>query len=111
MDSSAALTLLELIEYHKDGILSRSQLKPYVAKKASTLDLITEEFQKTTSLGIPTGKLKTKWKNLISGLKDKNNHSKGTGGGAAKKLNLSFNLIYNILLYISNYFPQTGCLS
>ena len=87
MDSSAALTLLELIEYHKDVILSRSQLKPDVAKKASTWDLITEEFQKTTSLGIPTGKLKTKWKNLISGLKDKTNHSKGTGGGAAKKLN------------------------
>ena len=42
---------------------------------------------KPTSLGIPTGKLKTKWKNLISGLKDKNDHSKGTGGGAAKKLN------------------------
>ena len=49
MDSSAALTLLELLEYHKDVILS-------------------------TSLGIPTGKLKTKWKKLISGLEDKNNH-------------------------------------
>ena len=24
---------------------------------------------------------------MISGLKDKNNHSKGTGGGAAKKVN------------------------
>ena len=71
----------------KEVHASRSQLKPDVAKKASTWDLITEEFQKTTSLGIPTGKLKTKWKNLISGLKDKNNHSKGTGGGAAKKLN------------------------
>ena len=71
----------------KEVHASRSQLKPDVAKKASTWDLITEEFKKTTSLGIPTGKLKTKWKNLISGLKDKNNHSKGTGGGAAKKLN------------------------
>ena len=62
MDSSATLTLLELIEYHKGVILSRSQLKPDVAKKASTWDLITEEFKKTTSLGIPTGRLKTKWK-------------------------------------------------
>ena len=71
----------------KEVHASRSQLKPDVAKKASTWDLITEEFKKTTSLGFPTGKLKTKWKNLISSLKDKNNHSKGTGGGAAKKLN------------------------
>ena len=73
----------------KEVHASHSQLKPDVAKKASTWDLITEEFRTTTSLGILTGKLKTKWKNLISGLKDKKNHSKskGTGGGAAKKLN------------------------
>ena len=69
----------------KEVHASRSQLKPDVAKKASTWDLITEEFKKTTSLGFPTGKLKTKWKNLISGLKDKNNHSKGTGARRCSK--------------------------
>ena len=37
----------------KEVHASRSKLKPDVAKKASTWDLIKDEFQKTTSLGIP----------------------------------------------------------
>jgi hypothetical protein len=52
----------------KEVHASRSQLKPDVANKASSY----LGSSKTTSFGFP---------------KDKNNHSKGTGGGAAKNLN------------------------
>ena len=83
-----SLTFLKIQKILIEGLKSTTFCShPTFCSQASTWDLITEEFQKTTSLGIPTGKLKTKWKHLISGLKDKNNYSKGTGEGAAKKLN------------------------
>ena len=76
MDSDAALILLELIESHKEVLLSKSQKKPDIAKKLATWSQITDDFQKATTLPISTVKLRIKWKNALSSLKDKLKHSK-----------------------------------
>ena len=87
MDSVATLTLLEIVEDHKDIILSKSGIKSDIKIKQETWSEITEEFQKITSLALPTKTLTKKWKNA-QGVKTKINHSKITGGGeAAKPLN------------------------
>ena len=98
MDSVATLTLLEIIEDHKDIILSKSGIKSDIKIKQETWSEITEEFQKITSLALPSKTLTKKWKNAQGALKTKINHSKITGGGeAAKPLNSVDQVVQRIL--------------
>ena len=98
MDSQLEFEYLEIIEKHKQAILTKSCTPEAKRRRIQCWEEIKEELYIKSGKKFEESVLKTKWNNAQQRLKDKmKKYPKVTGGGPPSSLSKNYLLVHKIL--------------
>ena len=97
MDSQIELAFLEVLDQHKQSVLSKDGTKDGKDSRAQAWEDVQKSLLINTSKDFKVGALKTKWNNIQSRVKDKMKSAKETGGGESSKFSMNDRLAIKIM--------------